>query len=431
MRTLILLLGTLASFNNAFAGQIYISIGDPQIKKSVLAIPLTKGGSSDAKALHGILNRDLGFTALFKIQDPSAFIEDASAGLTLDSFKLSDWTTIGTEFLVKSTAEREGDTVTLEIRLYDVLGGKQILGKRFSAKSGELPLLGHTAANAIMEALTGRPGMFTSRLAFVCNKGGHKEIWVADFDGQNVRQLTHHKNLAFAPAWSPDGNKLAYSLYTKNAKNIKNIDLYEYDFNTGRSTLLSNRRGTNSGAAYSPDGSKIALTMSFLGNQEIFTMARGSKKVVKLTQSFGFDVDPAWSPNGKQIAFVSSRAGLPMVYTMNADGSGVKRLTFAGKFNATPSWSPDGNKIAFAGWTEGHFDVFFMGADGANIERLTKNEGSNEDTFFSPDGNFIAFSSTRTGRKSIYAVSMDGQTTHRLTFGLGDCEAPKWSQPTR
>ena len=418
----------------ANAGQIYIPIGEAQVKKSVLAISYVKtthtgeGEVRDARAIHGVLNRDFAFTALFNIQDPAAFIEPQTAGITLDSFKLSDWTTIGTEFLFKTQLSRDGDVNALDVRLYDVLGGKQILGKRFTAKIHETTLLAHTAANAVMEALTGRPGMFTARLTFVCNKTGNKEIWIADFDGQNPQQLTHHRGLSFAPAWAPDGKHLAYSVFTKNGRNIKNIDLYEYDFATGKATLLSNRQGTNSGASYSPDGSKVALTMSFLGNQEIFLMERGSKSVTKITKSFGFDVDPTWSPDGKHIAFVSSRAGLPMVYLMNADGTGVKRLTFAGKFNATPSFSPEGKKIAFAGWTEGHFDVFTMGADGSGLERLTKDEGRKEDTTYSPDGNFIAFSSTRTGQKNIYAISEDGKTTHRLTYSLGNCEAPKWTR---
>ncbi len=417
-----------------WASQVYIAIGEAQVKKSVLAIKdVTVGagtGVADyARVVQSSWTRDFNFTGLFTVQDKAAFIEPESAGLSLDSFKLTDWSTIGAEFLLKSSLSREADVVSLELRLYDVMGGKQILGKRFTARPREVQLMAHTAANAVMEALTGRKGMFTSKLAFVCNKTGQKEIYVADFDGQNPQAVTRHKTLAFAPAWSPDSQFLAYSVFTKNGRNVKNIDLYEYNLNAGRATLMTNQKGTNSGAAYSPDGSKIALTMSFLGNQEIFLLERSNKKVTKITKSFGFDVDPAWSPDGKKIAFVSSRAGLPMVYTMASDGSAIKRLTFAGKFNATPSWSPDGKKIAFAGWNDGRFDVFIMNADGTGLERLTKDEGSNEDTFYSPDGNFVAFSSTRTQQKNIYAISTDGKTTHRLTFGLGDCEAPKWSNP--
>jgi TolB protein len=430
-----------ASATQALAGQIYIPVGEARVKKSVLAFPESKYLSAGmdsgdnkgiARTVKDQINHDLDFTALFTMQDSKAFIEKAGAGLTLDSFRISDWTTIGTEFLIKTGITITGDNVAYEVRLYDVLGAKQILGKRYVAKTSEPKILAHTVANDLVEALTGKPGIFFSKIAMVCDKTGHKEIWVTDFDGSNPKQITSHKTLAFSPAWSTSARKLAYSLYTKNERNIKNIDLYEYDFGTQRSRLLSNRHGINSGAAYSPDGRNIALTMSFLGNPEIFLLDPITREVTRLTKSFGFDVDPAWSPDGHQMAFVSSRSGQPMVYSapvesLKRNPSHATRLTFAGKYNATPSWAPKGNKIAFAGFIDSHFDVFLMNTDGTNIERLTKNEGNNEDPFFSPDGNYVVFSSSRTGQKNIYAITVDGVTTQRITYGLGNCVAPKWS----
>ncbi|MBI3542005.1 MAG: PD40 domain-containing protein [Deltaproteobacteria bacterium] len=433
----------LTLLNTALAGQIYIPVGEARVKKSVVAFPDTKYMSAgmdagDSKGLARLvretIGNDLAFTNLFTMQDRSAFIEKGDAGLTLETFRISDWTTIGTEFLVKTGISFTGENISYEMRLYDVLGAKQIVGKRYVAKQAEPKVLAHSVANDIVTALTGKPGIFFTKIAMVCKKGHSKEIWVTDFDGSNPKQLTSHGTLAFAPAWSTDNRKIAYSLYTKNSHNIKNIDLYEYDFGTHRSKLLSNRKGINSGAAYSPDGRHVALTMSFLGNPDIFLLDPVSKEVTRLTKSLGTDVDPAWSPDGKRIAFVSTRSNQPMVYvgdveTMKTAPSSASRLTFAGKYNATPTWSPDGRKIAFASINDSRFDLFLMGTDGTNLERLTKDEGSNEDPHFSPDGNFIAFSSNRAGQKNVYVITVDGKFTKRLTFGLGECEAPKWSWP--
>lgn len=426
---------------HAFSGQIYIPVGEARVKKSVLAFADTKylsagvdsgDGQGVAKTVKEKTLKNLEFMNLFKVQDSDAFIEKPGAGLTLDTFRISDWATIGTEFLIKTGITVTGDSVAYEMRLYDVLGAKQIIGKRYVAKANEPLILANTMSNDIVEALTGKPGIFFTKIAMVCEKTGTKEIWVTDFDGSNPRQITSDRSLSFAPAWSPNNRKIAYSRYTKNAKNVKNIDLYEYDFGTKSARLLSNRKGINSGAAYSPDGRSIALTMSFLGNPEIFLLDPASREVTRLTKSFGFDVDPTWSPDGKKIAFVSSRSNQPMVYS--ADVSVLKtnpakatRLTFAGKYNATPSWSSDGKKIAFAGFIDSHFDIFMMNSDGTNLERLTKNEGNNEDPHFSPDGNFIVFSSNRSGQKNIYMISVDGTYTRRLSHGLGNCVAPKWS----
>lgn len=443
MRNLFLCLATLCaliSSNIARAGQIYIPVGEARVKRSVLAFPETKfvspGTDSDrngaARVIRDAILSDLNFTNLFTMQSPAAFIEKGDAGLTLDTFRISDWSTIGTEFLIKTSISVIGENISYELRLYDVLGSKQILGKRYVAKVTEPKVLAHSAANDLVQALTGKPGIFFTKIAMVCDKSGQKEIWVMDFDGSNPHPLTSHRSLAFAPAWATDNRKIAYSLYTKNAKNVKNIDLYELDLGTRKSRLLSNRHGINSGAAYSPDGRHLALTMSFLGNPEIFLLDPATHDVTRLTRSLGTDVDPAWAPDGKRIAFVSTRSNQPMVFTGNVDTlktnpNTAQRLTFAGKYNATPTWAPDGKRIAFAGYNESRFDLFLMNSDGSSLERLTKNEGSNEDPHFSPDGNFLAFTSNRTGKKDIYVTSVDGQFTKRLTWNLGNCEAPKWS----
>lgn len=430
----VFLLSSLSS--NAFAAdKPYISVGQARAKKSVVAFPEIRNDGSSmasgiARSIQETVTNDLNFMALFEFLKPAAFIEDSkTAGLTLETFKLSDWSSIGTEFLIKAGVTIEGENIALEGYLYDVLGGKRVVGKRYIAARGDVKSTAHTFANDIVNGLTGLPGVFLTKLAMSCESKANKkkEIYIMDFDGTNVRRITNHRSIAFAPAWSPDGRRLAYSLYTRHRGNVKNIDLYEFDFATSSYRMLSNRKGINSGAAYSPDGKKIALTMSFLGNPEIFILDPNTREVSRLTKSMGFDVDPAWNPNGKSLAFVSSRAGNPMVFSMSSDGTNVQRLTYAGKYNATPSWSPQNNKIAFAGWLDGHFDVFVMNPDGSHIERLTKDQGNNEDPSFSADGNFIVYSSNRTGTKEVYVMNVDGSFNRRLTYGLGECVAPRWS----
>jgi TolB protein len=433
--TLATALALLAPALSTAADTVYIPVGSAKTKKSVIAFPeiRAKGdrATAQAKVVAETVTNDLNFMDLFRFLPSSAFVEDAGkAGLTPDSFKFSDWTGVGAEFLLKTALTSEGGDLALEAYLYDTHGAKQILGKRFVAAGSEAKVLGHTLANNVVEALTGLPGIFLTKIAMSCDRTGKKEIYAMDFDGTDVKQVTHHRSIAFAPAWSPDGTRIAYSLYTRR-NNIKNIDLYEFNFANSTVRMLSNRKGINSGAVYNPNGQSIAMTMSFLGNPEIFSLTPGSNTVTRLTKSFGFDVDPSFSPDGRKLAFVSNRTGMPMVFTMNIDGSDTKRLTFAGRYNATPTWSPQNNKIGFAGWIDGRFDVFVMNPDGTNIERLTKNQGNNEDPHFSPDGNFLVFSSNRTGQKNVYVMNVDGTFVKRLTYGLGNCVAPKWSAPPK
>lgn len=409
-----------------------ISVGEAKVKKTVIAFPAVRSQAitaAVARTLTETIKQDLLFMDMVKLLDPTAYVDDPQkTGISLNTFPWKDWTQIGAEFLIKSELTQEATkALTYEVHFYDTLSAKEILSRKYRATLGETRNLAHTAANDIVHALTGLPGIFLTKVAMTCDLTGKKEIYIMDFDGSNVKRVTHHRSIAFAPAWSPDGTRIAYSLFNRHANNIRNIDLFEFNFTTNSVRLLSDKKGINSGAAYSPDGKTLALTLSYMGTPQLFSLDLRTGSTKQLSKSFGFDVDPSWSPDGKQLTFVSSRAGVPMVYSMNADGSQPNRLTYAGRYNATPSWSPQNKKIAFAGWIDKSFDVFIMNPDGTHIERLTKNQGNNEDPFFSPDGNFLVFSSNRTGQKNIYVMNSDGTFVKRLTYGLGNCVSPKWS----
>lgn len=434
MNRIIILLSLLVfTFSTPLAraeeGQTYIAVGKAKTRKTVIGLPSFVGSSSlkpaSGKILE-IINNDLLYMDGFQVLDPKTYT-DTSTGVEPGTFQMTSWSAIQAEFVLKAAIKSTDNGIAVEIYLYNVGSGTSVLTKRYLSTLGDVKTLAHSVANDVVKTITGLPGIFLTKIAMVCDRTSKKEIYVIDFDGSNTRRITHHSSVTLSPAWSPDGEKIAYSLIAKNRKNVKNTNLYEFDFKTNRIKLLSDRVGINSGAHYHPDGSKIALTMSFLGNPEIFIFNPDSKNVTRLTNNSGVDVDPNWSPDGKHLSFVSNRAGAAMIYRMDADGSDVRRLTFAGSYNATPSWSPQNNKIAFAGWIDHRFDIFLMNPDGTNIERLTKNQGNNEDPSFSPDGNFVVFSSSRAGKKNIYVMNIDGTFVKRLTYGLGDCVSPRWS----
>lgn len=415
--------------HSANAQPVSVAVGEAKVKKSVVALTPSNFANDNAAAqaakIEKTIEDDLNFTAQFNLLPKGGFAQPKIA--SFDEVKFGDWAKTGTDYLGFSTTKIESGKVIYEFHLANIGGNKEVLGKRYTSDTDDIKVLAHSVANDIVQAITGRKGIFLTKIAFACDKTGKKEIFTMNFDGSDVRQITKLHSLAMGAAWSPDGTKIAFSVYNKHTNNVKNIDLFEYSFKGGSLKLVSNRKGINSGAAYSPDGKKIALTLSVSGNPEINTIDLDTKKATQITHSVGFDVDPAYNPEGNKIAFVSSRAGKPMVYVMNASGSDVKRLTFAGQYNATPSWSPDGKKIVFAGWLDKHFDLFTITSDGAKIERLTKDEGNNEDPFYSPDGSLIAFTSGRSGGKNIFIMSVDGGNVKRLTFGMGNCVAPKWS----
>jgi TolB protein len=433
MKYLFLLLSLTAFFPFAsFADEpmIRIAVGEARTKKSIVAFPTlvaTNDAEGRLRSIREVAMEDLAFSGLFDFLNPTAFIEDSSkAGITFGSFKMTDWSAIGSEFLIKGRGSVKGSELNLEVYLYAVQSGKQLLAKKYRASAGTARKVAHTLANDVLFALTGKKGPFTSKIAFVSDKTGKKEIYLMDYDGFNPIKVTSRFSHAMAPAWSPDGKEIVFTAVTKNKKNVRNHNLFVYTVATGKMEMISNKSGINSGARFSPNGRQLALTMSFPGNPEIFLMNPDNKVVQRITNSYGLDVDPSWSPDGRWIAFVSDRSGRPMVYKMEASGANVQRLTYAGHYNATPTWSPQGNKIAFAGWDAGKFDIFIMNPDGTSIERLTKNMGNNEDPDFAPDGYFIVYSSNRKGKKNLYITNIDNTVHRQITSDFGNCEAPRW-----
>jgi len=136
----------------------------------------------------------------------------------------------------------------------------------------------------------------------------------------------------------------------------------------------------------------------------------------RLTDSRGIDISASWSPDGKRLAFVSDRAGSPQIYTMASDGSDVRRITFQGNYNQEPAWSPKGDLIAFSGRDEHRvFDLYVVNVQTGKVARLTQNEGTNEKPSWAPNGRQIVFSSTRSGKKQLWTILPDGSKARQVT----------------
>ncbi len=368
----------LTAINAHAQSQLYIKVGEAQIKKSLLALPPIQfiGTSSSVPKyksvgaeLYQVIYNDLITSSYFQMIDQKAFLEDVSKTSPLPfpgdpkGFKFESWRTIGAEFLIRTNYSIAGGQITLETYTYHVPKGNLILAKKYRGPLNSVRRIAHTFCNDVLKALTGKEGMFLSRLTASSDRAGKKqrEIYVMDWDGENIQAISHHKSIALSPAWSPDGSKIAYTAFVKSARTGKrNADLFIYETTTGKRWLVSYREGINSGAAFAPDSKSLYLTISRGSNPDILQMTLDGTILKTLTKgpNGAMNVEPAVSPNGQKIAFSSDRSGRPMIYIMNKDGSGARRVTIAGKYNSSPAWSPDGKKIAFAAKVKGQFDIF-------------------------------------------------------------------------
>ena len=450
----------LASFGED--SQIYIDVGQAQIKKSLIALPpLLYLGSQPSSGphvqagqnLYRVILNDLSVCSFFTFVKPDAFLEDTSkVGLkpapgAANGFNFQNWKTIGTEFLVRAAYTVVDTDLSLEVYVYHVPTAKLVMGKNYRGSVGTFRRIAHTFSDDLVKALTGKRGMFLTRIvasrqdqkfAEGVKGAGVKEIYVLDWDGASQVKISSHQSIAISPTWSTKGDKIAYTAFAfHRAQKMRNADLFIFDIPTGKRFLVSYRKGINSGAAFMPGDQNILLTLSQEGSPDIFRMTADGNGLTALTHgpNRSMNVEPAASADGKQIAFSSDRGGRPMVYVMSADGSGARRLTSAGKYNSSPAWSPDGKTIAFAGQDHDHFDIFTMNVDGTNLKRLTNalkptgKAANNESPSWSPDGRYILFSSDRTGTGTgqLYLVNPDGTNERRITDDHFNWEKPKWS----
>jgi len=424
-----LLIGPVFCFAQSDKDQYeYIDISNPFLRKIPLAVPLFKNENEtvEEKRLSNssaeLLAASLEFTGYFKLLDRGAFLFDPQKdGILTPQINFANWTVIGAELLITGLFKEVDGNITMELRLFDTFKARRIVGKKYSGKKAEQRRMIHRFCSEVIKYLTGHRGVFGSKIAFVSNGSGNKEIYTCAFDGYNAQQVTRNRSINLSPAWSSDGRYLAYTSYKKKKPDIFIKNLAEMQ------EASINKKGLNITPAWVPGKFELAATLSFAGDQEIYLLTGSGKVIKRLTNIRGIDVSPTWSPDGKKFAFVSNRAGSPQVYVQDLASGKVRRLTYEGSYNTQPSWSPQGDRIAYASVVDGRRNIVVMGLDGQEPLQLTHESGDNEAPSWSPDGSLIVFSSNREGPFRIYVMTAFGTDQRRLLVMTGEQTNPKWS----
>ena len=408
------------------------------VEKIRLAAPDFKLVANDAttQALASTFNttlwNDLQFAGIFDMVSKS-FYPLSIPGAPQD-VHLADWGNPppNANMLAFGNVGVQGGSINVQGWLYDARNAQspQVLGKQYreDASNANARLIAHRFANEIIFRLGGGiAGVAETKIYFVSNRSGSKEIWQMDYDGANAKQLTHTGSIALSPHVSPDGSRVAFSGVTKEGWQIQ-----MYSLELGRLVTFQHFSGDNYSPAWSSDGQNLAFSSSRNGNNEIYTVGAAGGTARRLTESKGPDVSPAWNPKtNAQIAWVSGRTKLPQIYTMASDGTNVVRVTDQG-YAVSPSWSPNGQFLAFA-WVRnygpgepGASDIYVMDIASKQWAQLTHDGGRNDFPSWSPDGRHIVFQSSRNGRTQIYSMLADGSEVRQLTAG-GENTQPNWS----
>lgn len=373
-----------------------------------------------------LVSDDLARSGRFKTMDRKDMIDQPHTGANI---VFDDWRRLNNDYIVVGQLQPQGaDRYSITFDIYNVLNRERLLDYQISANKAGLRLASHQVADLVFQKILGVRGAFATRIAYISVLGHLPNrtyrLIVADADGENPRVVMQSNEPLMSPAWSPDGQSLAYVSFEERLPSV-----YVQRLRSGERRRVSAQAGVNQAPAWSPDGGKLALTLSTRdGNLDIYTLDLTTQALTRITDDPGIDTEPQWSNDGQSLYFTSDRAGGPQIYRVGIHpGDKPRRLTFQGNYNARPRLSPDESQLAFVTQEDGGYHIATMDLGGhADVHVLTKGHFDVSPSY-APNGAVIIYASRDRGRGVLALVSADGRIQERLVSSEGEVQEPAWS----
>jgi TolB protein len=380
--------------------------------------------------LSNVVKADLERCGLFEPINKDAFIQNNSAMHLRPRFE--DWRLIKSQALVTGKLKIvDGDKLRVEFRLWDTLAEKEIEALVLITTLDNWRRISHMISDKVYERLTGERGYFDTRILYVSESGPKnqriKKLAIMDQDGANHRHLTSGKELVLTPRFNPTKQEITYLSYFKNLPRV-----YLLNIETGNQEVVGDFPGMTFAPRFSPDGSKIIMSLAKDGNSDIYVMDLKSRVVTRLTTNSAIDTSPSYSPDGKKITFNSDRGGSQQIYVMDNDGRNQKRISNKGGNYATPVWSPRGDLIAFTKNFKGSYAIGVMRTNGEGERLLTEN-WYQEAPSWSPNGRVLTFyretAANEAGQghsSTLWSIDLTGFNERKIDTPQ-DGSDPSWS----
>jgi TolB protein len=404
------------SFSARAAMEIQV-FGGAATKIAVAMVPFQTAPGQPMPALTQIAGDDLNRSGQFKLIDVSGTqqpVEPAQVNYGI-------WRGRGAEAMViGQVTALPGGRFEVRFRLLDVVKQTQLAGFSYNISPAQWRATAHQIADIVFEKLTGTPGVFSSRIAYVQKQGKRYELKVADADGQNPRTVVRSVEPLISPMFSPDGERLVYVSFED-----KKPVVYVQSLQDGSRRKTAAFKGSNSAPAWAPDGKRLAVVLTRDEASQIYLINVDGTGLSRLTQGGNLDTEPAFSPDGQTVYFASDRGGSPQVYRIPVSGGEPKRVTFSGNYNVSPVVSPDGRYLAYIGREDGRFHVVLLELATGQTRVLT-DSARDESPSFAPNGQAVLYATEQDGRGVLGTVSLDGKTRARLSESGVDAREPSW-----
>ncbi|MDY0047685.1 MAG: Tol-Pal system beta propeller repeat protein TolB [Thauera propionica] len=416
----LLLVLALASLAFGARAQLSIEITGAGASRFPVIIPIFENEGQLPNSVTDVVRADLDRSGLFRLVDlgPLALPESVMPDLPAMRGRGAD------AVLTGSVIALGGGRYDVRFRLFDTQKQLELGAMAMPMMASQNRLIGHRIADFVYEKLTGQPGYFSTRVAYVIKSGTNYELQVADADGMNAATALRSREPIISPAWSPDGQRLAYVSFEQ-----KKPIVYVHTLATGQRRVVANFKGSNSAPAWSPDGNQLAVVLTKDGQSQLYILNADGSGVRRLASSSGIDTEPFWG-NDSNIYFTSDRGGSPQIYRISAGGGSAQRVTFDGSYNVTPRLSADGTLLAFITRNAGRFQVAVQDLATRQTTILT-DSARDESPSFAPNGRMILYATESGGRGVLSAVSSDGRVKQRLTVQAADVREPAWGPQPR
>lgn len=371
-----------------------------------------------------IVQRDLEGSGRFRGMARGDMIETPSRAADV---VVADWRTGRNDYIVVGRIlPAEAGAVQIEVELVNLVNGQRIAGQRLVATPGSLREAAHRVSDLVYEKVLGIPGAFATRIAYVAVDGQPPrqtyKLIVADADGEGARTVAESPLPLMSPAWSTDGEWLAYVSFESRASAI-----WLQQIRTGERRRLIARAGINGSPAFSPDDKRLAVTLSTSsGNLDVYLITLADGALTRVTSDPAIDTEAVFTPDGRSLYFTSDRAGSPQIYRADAvENAAAKRVTFTGSYNARARLSPDGKQLAMVALAAGGYRVVVQDLASGVVRQLSKGP-LDESPSFAPNGAMLIYAGRERGQGVLATVAIDGLTTQRLKADQGEVREPVW-----